>query len=155
MALTGASRLAPVPLRLAVGATCIYYGYETLFGEKAFDAFIQRVTDLGLPRPEILAQVAAWGALAGGIMLILGFATRIAALLNGATIGVMLWKINLGGDVSRFADVLQNNFNPADGSGYLTPLVLLLACLSLVLTGPGALSLDSLLTNRKSRVEPS
>ena len=146
MALTGASRLAPVPLRIAVGAACIYYGYDKLFGD-TIENFTTAVANHGLPEPTILANVAAWGGLAGGIMLILGFATRVAALLNGATIAVFLWKERFGDDPSLYIDRIQNSFAGADG--YLTPLVLLLACLSLMLTGPGALSLDGFLTHRK------
>lgn len=148
MALTGASRLAPVPLRLAVGAACFFYGYEKLFGGPAFHHFIEEVRQLGLDRAELLAYAAAWTGLAGGVMLVVGFGARVAAFLNSITIGFILWHIKLGGDPAHMLERLKNGFG-GEG-GYMTALVLLLACLSIVLTGPGALSLDAILARRKS-----
>jgi len=84
-----------------------------------------------------------------GIMLILGFATRVAALLNGATLAAFIWKMKLGDDPSVYVDKIQNNFAGPDG--YMTALVLFLVCLSLILTGPGAMSLDGFLINRKPK----
>jgi len=147
MALTGASRLAPIPLRLAVGSACLFHAYDKLFAGPSFHHFIDQVKTLGLERPELLAHGAAWTGLAGGIMLVLGFGTRVAALLNGITIGVILWKVKLGGDPAQVLERLTNGFIGPEG--YMTALVLLLACLSIVLTGAGALSLDSVLARRK------
>lgn len=148
MALTGASRFAPVPLRLAIGAACLYHGYQVLFEGPSFRHFIDEVTALGLPQPATLAYVAAWGALAGGVMLLMGFAARLAALVNGATLGVIVWKLHLAGDPAHVVERIRNGFSGPDG--YLVPLVLMLVCLSIVLTGAGTLSLDAFLAGRKA-----
>ena len=139
MALTGPARLGPVPLRLAAGASLTAHGYHWLFA-----ADIGRLADsvqrAGLPRPELLAQLSAWGALAGGVLLVLGFATRLAALWNAVTLGVVLWRFELGGDpLAHWRAFL------APG-GYEFTLLLFASCLALLLLGAGTLSVDAVLS---------
>ncbi len=149
MAMTGPSRVAPLILRLAAGAALVFHAYQILFGAEPFSAFVERVRGLNLPLadvapPEILAYVAAWGALAGGALLILGFVTRIAALVNACTVVVYIWKLCLGADL---LDGIRSGY--AYPAGYEYPLLVLAAALALVFTGPGALSIDGLLMGRR------
>ncbi|MBI4880051.1 MAG: DoxX family protein [Planctomycetes bacterium] len=149
MAMTGPSRVGPLILRLAAGAALVYHGYQKLFGAEPFDAFVEKVRGLNLPLagaapPEILAHVAAWGALAGGALLILGFVTRFAALVNACTLVVCIWKCCLGADL--LAGIRTSYAYPA---GYEYPLLLLAAALALVFTGPGTLSIDGILVGRR------
>jgi putative oxidoreductase len=148
MAMTGLSRVAPLPLRLAAGATLAYHGYDKLFGSGRFEDFVQQVQGLALPfsasvAPEVVAHVAAWSALAGGALLILGFVTRLAAFLNAVTAVIVIWKVHLGSDI---VDGIQNNFS----GGYEFPLMVLGATLALLLMGAGSLSIDSLLLSKKT-----
>lgn len=141
MALTGPARLGPVPLRLAAGAALAVHGYRWLFSAD-IDRLAQSVRDAGLPRPELLAQLAAWGAFAGGVLLVLGFATRLAALWNAGTLGVVLWRVKLGGDpIAQWREF-------SGPGGYEYPLVLFASCLALLLLGAGTLSVDALLSPR-------
>lgn len=151
MAMTGASRIAPLPLRLAVGAVFLQAGYGKLFGDQGFQGFVDLVKTFDLPYPEILAQVAAWGELAGGALLVLGFVTRLAALVNAGTMAVAIWKVKLGTDIVAG---LQNNFNNTE-VGYQFPLLMMAGCLALLFTGGGMLSVDGMLMGRSSRNAPA
>ena len=55
---------------------------------------------------------------------------------------------NLAGDPAHVVERIRNGFSGPDG--YLVPLVLMLVCLSIVLTGAGTLSLDAFLAGRKA-----
>ncbi|MFH0946144.1 MAG: DoxX family protein [Planctomycetota bacterium] len=145
MAMSGISRVAPIPLRLAAGATLCVHGYQTLFLEGEFQQWTEQVATFGFPQSNIIAHVMAWGALAGGALLILGFVTRLAALLNSATLLVLIWKTVLTGDILHD---LRYKFAGTDGyEGYA---LLLAVCLCLLLCGAGTLSVDSLLMGRRS-----
>ncbi|MFG0320357.1 MAG: DoxX family protein [Planctomycetota bacterium JB042] len=147
MAMTGLSRLGPLPLRLAVAAPLILHGYQKLFVND-FSKFVESVATFGLPYSEVLAYVAAWGELGGGVLLALGFVTRLAALINAGTMVVAIWKVHMQGD-------FMANWQRLSGDGgYEFPLVILGACLCLVMTGAGALSVDGALAMKKQR-EPA
>lgn len=140
MALSGSSRLAPLFLRVAAGATFMVHGYEKCV-TKDIQEFVNFTASFGLPYNDILAQVAAWGELVGGGMLILGLATRLAALVNLGTMAVAIWFVHLG------ADRLEGLKNLKE---YEFPLALLAICMALVFTGGGALSVDSFVAGKKS-----
>lgn len=139
MALSGSSRLAPLFLRVAAGAIFVYHGYEKCVANDVAD-FVAK-SNFGLPYNDILSQVAAWGELVGGGMLILGLATRLAALVNLGTMAVAIWFVHLGAD--RF-EGLKNL------KEYEFPLALLAICLALIFTGGGALSVDSFVAGKKT-----
>lgn len=143
MAMSGPSRIGPMFLRLAAGATLCHAGYQKLFNMD-FKQFQDMVNSFGLPYPEILAQVAAWGEFAGGALLILGFVARLAALVNAGTMAVAIWKVKLGPDIVAG---IQEQFKE---TGYQFPLMVLAACLCLLFTGAGALSVDSMLAGRRA-----
>jgi putative oxidoreductase len=140
MALSGSSRLAPLFLRLAAGAILMYHGYEKCI-TKDVQEFVNFTASFGLPYNDILAQVAAWGELVGGGMLILGLGTRLAALVNAGTMVVALWKVHLG------TDLLAGMKNLPE---YEFPLAILAACSALLFLGGGALSVDSFIAGKKS-----
>jgi putative oxidoreductase len=76
-----------------------------------------------------MAWVAALAELAGGALLVLGWCTRPAALLLAGNMVVAVsrvhWKNGLVGQ-----------------GGYELALVMLAACLTFLLGGPGAISID-------------
>lgn len=151
MALSGLSRFAPLPLRLAAGSMLAIHGYRKLFEDGALAKFAEYVKSFDLPlpsgvTPELMAQIAAWGEFVGGALLVIGFATRLAAFVNAGTMVVAIWKAHL--DMSDFWNSVKANF---DGEhSYMPAMLVLTSCLSLVLMGAGALSFDSMLSNRSS-----
>jgi putative oxidoreductase len=143
MALDGLRQLAPLAPRLVAGLILTYHGYDKTLGAGA-EGFRKYVSSFGLPAPEIMAEIAAWGEFAGGILLIVGLFTRFAALINCGTMVVAIWKVHMKGPV---AEAIQNV------PEYEFPLAVLALCVSLVLSGAGALSLDRFLfTGRGNRV---
>ncbi len=144
MAMTGLSRLAPLPLRLAAGATLCHSGYQKLFVAQ-FEEWSATVATFGFPQADLIAHIMAWGMLAGGALLILGFVARLSALLNAATMFVIIWKTKLGTDL--IAGLKENLAGP---TGYQFELMLLATCLCILLCGAGSLSVDSMLVGRRS-----
>jgi len=144
----GLARLGPLPLRLVAGAILAKAGWSKVFGG-GMDGFVEMVRGLGLPASDVMAYAAAWGELVGGILLIVGLVTRLAALWNCGTMVVAVWKVKLAG--VAFGDLWNQLGDP---NGYTFPLLVLVCCVSLVCTGAGALSVDGTLGQRGDPVTP-
>jgi uncharacterized membrane protein YphA (DoxX/SURF4 family) len=114
---------APLTLRLAVAAIFIVYGSDTLLHRMS--TFHQQVATWGLPR--WAGHALAWSAFAGGVLVAIGFLTRLAALALTVAAAVFLVKTRLH---SSFVGGLD------------LPLLELAACISLVLSGAGRFSFD-------------
>ncbi len=114
---------APFVLRLAVAALFCLYGGRLVFRDMA----TLQTAVAGWSLPRWLGHAAAWTLLVGGALLALGLLTRLAALLVGACIVLLLVKTHL------------------HGWGGLEPPLLTLAlaiCVSLLLSGAGRPSID-------------
>src|SRR5437879_12761456 len=73
----------PVFLRLGAGITVAVHGYPKLFGpQPGPKGFAQYLKSLGFAGPETMAYVVAVAEFVGGICLILGFLTRLAARVS-------------------------------------------------------------------------
>ena len=137
---------APLLLRLGLGTVFIGHGAQKLFGwwgGHGFEAtarFMEK--QVGFAPGPVLAALSGGGEFLGGILLVLGLATRFAAIQIAAIMGVAIWTVH------------RSAFFAADG-GMEYPLTLLLVALALTLTGGGALSLDSRLAGKSSTIAPS
>ena len=125
----------PVPLRVGVGTIMTVHGLGKLgFGPLAspggVGAFAGFLASLGIPLPSVAAWVVTLVEFVGGLLLIVGLFVRFAALLVAANMTVATLVVHL-----------PNGFAINDG-GYEFALLLALAALSLVLSGPGTLSLE-------------
>lgn len=103
----------------------LYHGLE-LFDAEKIRGYGQWLSDLNFPAPVLMANLGKGAELAGGILLVLGFFTRPAALLIAVT---MLTVCFFMGNGRIFTDD-QHPF-----------LFVLLAAL-FFFTGPGQWSLD-------------
>lgn len=124
-------------LRLALGAVFIAHGGQKVmgwFGGPGLEVTVQGMSQMGIPA--ILAYAAAFTEFFGGIALVLGLLTRPAALGILVTMLVAIFKVHLGGGF----------FAP---KGFEYPLTLAAISLTLLLTGPGRISLDQLLFRKK------
>src|SRR5262245_48119195 len=81
------SFLAPLLTRIAEGHAFFLTGRGKL---EHFDTFVSFMTELGIPFPEINAHVIARLEYYGGILLILGLFTRLAAAGLLSTMAVAL-----------------------------------------------------------------
>lgn len=119
---------APLLLRLATGLVFALHGWQKLeMGVPGVTGFLE---SLGFPIAGVFAVILIAVELLGGIALILGVFTHWAAKLTGIVALVALVTVHL-----------PNGFFIANG-GYEFILLLLAACISLMVTGPGRWSLD-------------
>jgi putative oxidoreductase len=126
----GPRAVAALILRVAGGAVFVVFGVGK-FVNRASE--IDSFRDYALPAPEVFVAVIGVVELVGGLLLILGVATRPAALvLAGDMIGAIIVSgIALG-------EVISLTLAPAE----------LLVCLFLLWTGPGAFALDHRIARR-------
>jgi putative oxidoreductase len=114
-------------LRLVVGFVFAMHGGQKLF-VTGLPAVAGALADIGIGPPHFWAAVLVWAELVGGLSLMAGLVTRLAALTLGVTMLVaitgLLWT--------------KGFFAP----GYEFELTLLGASIALVLTGPGCLAVD-------------
>lgn len=127
--------LAPLLTRLVIG----YAFYQTGGGKLAnFENTVGFFTDLGLPFPAANAHFVARLEYYGGMLLIVGLGTRLVAALLGSTMVVAL----MTADKEAFVNALKGVGDA--GLTDVVPVVYGLFLLWLVLSGPGAASLDAL-----------
>lgn len=122
--------VAPLLLRVALGAIFVYHGYDKVFntGIPGVAGFLE---SLGIPLPGLMAYVLAYGELVGGLLLIVGLFTHWAAKYASVVAIVALFTVHL-----------KNGFSIANG-GYEFIMLILAAAISVMFTGAGKYSLDA------------
>lgn len=124
---------APLPLRLAIAAVMMFHGYGKLFGGTSH--FAQMLGSMNVPAPSLMAVVVAVVEFFGGLFVFVGFLTRIVAALIAIEMIVAILRVHTPGKA------------PFSGQGGIEfPLGMLLIAISLVLSGAGVLSIDSLIS---------
>ena len=123
-------------LRLTLGLIFLLHGAQKLFGVfggHGLAGTTQFMNMLGLHPAKWWATFAAWGEFVGGLLLVLGLFTPLAALLVLAVMLVAILKVHA-----------SKGFWNSQG-GYEYNLVLSALATVLGLVGAGAFSLDALL----------
>ena len=126
--------LALFVLRIVVGGLFAAHGAQKLFGSFGGHGLAgtgQFFEQLGLKPGERHARLAGWAEFGGGLLLVVGFLTPLAA---AAIIGTMT--------VAILAVHAAKGWQNTDG-GYEYNVVLGAAAFALAAAGPGAWSLDS------------
>lgn len=131
--------VAPLVLRLALGAIFTYHGYDKVFvmGLPAVTGFME---SLGLPFPSLMAFLLSYGELIGGVFLIIGFCTYWVSLID---IVIAL--------VAMFTVHFSKGFGLVNG-GYEYILLILAGSISMFITGPGKYSVDAEMTKKTPQV---
>lgn len=117
-------------LRVMVGIVMLAHGTQKLAD---FDAFQAQLRDLGVFAPELLAYPSVAAEALGGICLLFGFGTVIAAAF---VVVQMLSAV--------FLVHIDNGLFAANG-GFELPLTLAAAALYFVARGAGPISLDAVI----------
>ena len=130
-------------LRLALGVIFVMHGAQKvlgLFGGQGLQATVQNF-EAGLGIPPGFGYAAAFTEFFGGIALLLGLLTRIAALGIGTVMAVAMWKVHL-------ANGFFLNFTCEGGKGHGIEynVALFAIALALFLAGGGSYSLDRKIT---------
>lgn len=122
-------------LRLIVGFHLIYGTQDNVFDYARMEEFASFLAARGVPFPLFSAFLSAYAQFICGILIVVGFATRYAAL-------VMLINFIAALIIAHIGDSYPNMF-PA--------LMMLAAACFFLLHGAGELSVDSVLVKRKGR----
>lgn len=130
-------------MRVMVGIVFLVHGLQKLFvsGIGGTAGFFE---SLAIPLPMVAAVVVTLVETVGGAALILGLATRWVAIPLAIDMLVATLLVHL-----------PNGFFAVPNGGYELTLLLLIANVSLVLAGAGALALDNLLSTRGHSLYPS
>lgn len=118
-------------LRIWCGVIFIRYG-PTLFRPESMADFASTLQPLPIPFPTLAAYLCKSMEFVGGILLVIGFLRRPAALVLAIDMAVATFAFHKG-------LLLLNG---------MTTFTLLLCCLTIRLLGPDKLSLDRVLANQ-------
>ena len=131
--LTTDNAIAPLILRVGLGLALIPHGAQKLFGwfgGYGLQGTAQWMESIGLQPGLLMAALAGGAEFFGGLALLLGLLTRPAAALTACTMLVAI-----------FSEHWSIGFFLSNG-GYEYGFVLLIASLSLLVSGGGRFSLD-------------
>ncbi len=127
-------------LRLAIGIMFTFHGSQKLFGAfggYGIHGFTEGLAGMGIPFPQVSAYLAGGAEFFGGILLILGLLTRLAAI---PLLAVML--------VAIFKAHWANGFSMQNG-GFEYPFVISGGLLLLLIEGAGCCSMDQKCASKK------
>jgi len=132
------NRLEPLALtflRISTGVIMAGHGWQ-----KAQDipGWINQVTQMGTPMPKIMAYLALAGELGGGLGLLVGLLTPLAAFGVVCVMAMAVFKIH-------FPNGLW-----AKNNGFEYPLTLMLVGFYFMMRGAGPISLDALFCKKKA-----
>jgi putative oxidoreductase len=117
-----------------------FYGPATM-KLKNFGGIIEWFTGMGMPLPKLNAFLATGTETAGFILLFFGFATRIISIPLIIVMIVAIATVHIG-----------NGFE-AGSNGFEIPVYYILMLISLLITGPGKISIDSLIKNSLNKID--
>lgn len=118
-------------LRVLMGLGIANHGVPKVFGGK-IDGFAEGVAQMGFPFPVFFAWSAALSELLGGLLIMFGFGTRVAAFFVAVTMAVAAF-VRHAPDPLRVKELA---------------LAYLVVALALALMGPGKYSLDEHICKR-------
>ncbi|MGE4369254.1 MAG: DoxX family protein [Burkholderiaceae bacterium] len=130
---------APLALRLVAGIIFMAHGAQKLFGwfgGYGLEGTGQWMDSIGLSPGYLMALLAGSGEFFGGLALVVGLLVRPASAVLAVALVVAFFCVHI--DLGLF---FANN-------GYVFALALLAMAVSLLLSGAGRLSVDSLFGRR-------
>ena len=123
-------------MRIVVGIVFLVHGFQKLF-LMGFGGVAGMMEGVGVPAPGLFAVILTLVELLGGLALILGLFTRVAAIPLAIDMLVATLTVHL-----------PKGFSVLPNGGYEFTLVLLAASVALAIAGPGEAALDRALAMR-------
>ena len=123
--------LALLVMRLALGAIMVTHGSHKVFGGLHHHA--QWVASMGIP--SWLGYVSSFTEFLGGLLILAGFFTRVAAFAVCIDLAVAIWKVHLHNGL----------IGSPDRPGYELALAASTLAFTLIFFGGGPISLDHVL----------
>jgi putative oxidoreductase len=140
---------APLGLRLIIGFGSMAHGWAKLSRGPA--GFEKLLTQLGVPFPHLTSWVVPLTELLGGLALFLGLFVSITAVPLIFTMLVAMFTVQINYGFSSVKTIGLTPNGPLFGPpGYEINLLYIAGLISIILTGAGILSIDALITKRKS-----
>lgn len=130
--------LALTLLRVYTGVVMAVHGWEKI---QNYEATVKAFTGMGIPNPEMAVYLAIGGEFLGGLGLIFGLLTPIAAFGVFCTMAVAVFKVH-------WANGLL-----AKNGGFEFPGTLMMVALFFIIRGAGPISLDGLFGKKSSPPE--
>lgn len=127
-------------LRLVVGAIFVMHGGQKLF-VFGFSGVAGAFAQMGIPMASVLGPFVAFVEFFGGLALIFGLLSRLAAFGIASTMVVAIFQVHL-----------KNGFSAP--TGFEFPLSLLGSTVMLAITGAGNWSFDSLVGGKAKVSQP-
>lgn len=126
-------------IRLMIGVVFMAHGSQKLFGcfgGPGLEGTAAMMSSLGIQPPQLMALLSGSAEFFGGLLLFLGFFTRLAAIALIINMAVAILYVHL-----------PSGFFITDG-GYEYALTLLVVAFAYLVTGPGCISFDQLLARK-------
>ncbi len=144
----------PVLLRLVVGATFIAHGYGKVF-ERGILGTAQGFARMGIPLGGVLGLLVPIVEFFGGICLVLGLGTRVWAFLQSWDMVFAIVFVHRNqGFVIQGELVERGGKQVPVAAGWEWQALILAACLTLMIGGPGSLSIDAWFRRRSLHEAP-
>lgn len=141
------ARWAPLPVRLIIGYGFFDHGLAKL--QKGPDKFVAIVDALGVPMPHLMAWLAIWVELLGGIAMMVGAFVALISVPMAIVLLVALFTVHFefGFTSIKLMAVTANGpqFGPP---GIEADMLYLAGMLTILLGGPGPLAFDNLIRRR-------
>ena len=134
----GIGQWALALLRVVLGIIFLYHGYVKLFVPGGFKGTVAFFTSLAIPAPVYAAFLVSAVEFVGGILLVLGFFTRLVSIALIIEMAVAFFKVHLK----------QGFFITQSTYGYEFVVLLVASLLLILASGSGKLSVGKLFKNK-------
>jgi putative oxidoreductase len=140
-------------LRVVLGGIFVMHGYYAL-GVLGIDRTAELIVRIG--NPPALSRPLAWYVVAahliGGALLAVGLFTTLAALAQVPIVAAALFLLHWPQGFFMHGIVVDAATGRVVAGGYEFTLLVLVATLTIVFTGPGALALDGVRERQGARL---
>lgn len=132
---------SPAPLRAVLGFGFLYHGVPKLFSDAGHEMFVGMLTGIGVPAPELTAWFVGTVELLGGLALIAGAFTAVAASVLIVNMLVAMFTVHLPNGFSFIHITGMTEVGPQFGMpGYEVPMLYIAGLASILVSGASAAS---------------